>query len=295
MSQLKLVQTETALNNVFKTFEVNGLDNVDLKAYLEMAALLIEKQLKEELEKEKSFKIVMAVGVSLARRSDDKIVYNKPYFRSGVKDINSSTNIPETFETMKQKIIESFATYTSGGSGWIFQSIEHLLLNVDKNVPLNGSSYIDLPKEIKTKKAVINVQNKDDRCFEYAILSAQHNKEVDQKQTNSPSQYKDYLGKLNFTGIEFPVSLKDIDKFEKHNPGIGVNVFGYDKSVHILRINKADPQNAIDLLLITDGKEKQHYCCIKNFAKLVGSQVTKNEHKIYFCKRCLNHFQHQKR
>ena len=289
MSQLKLVQTETAFNNVFKTFEVNGLDNVDLKAYLEMVALLIEKQLKEELEKEKSFKIVMAVGVNLARRSDDKIVYNKPYFRSGVKDINSSTNIPETFETMKQKIIESFATYTSGGSGWIFQSIEHLLLNVDKNIPLNGSSYIDLPKEIKTKKAVINVQSKDNRCFEYAILSAHHYDKIKTDHSRS-SKYKDYLGKLNFTGIEFPVSLKDIDKFGKQNPGIGVNVFGYDKSVHILRINKADPQNAIDLLLITDGKEKQHYCWIKNFAKLVGSQVTKNEHKIYFCKRCLNHF-----
>ena len=98
------------------------------------------------------------------------------------------------------------------------------------------------------------------------------------------------MDKLNFTGIDFPVSLKDIDKFEKNNPEIGVNVFGYDKSVHILRINKTDPQNAIDLLLITDGKEKQHYCWIKNFARLLRSQVTKHKCSIYFCKRCLNHF-----
>ena len=148
MSQLKLVQTETAFNNVFKNFEANGLDNVDLKTYLEMAASLVEKQLKEELKKEKSFKVEMAVAVNLARRSDDKIVSVKPCFRSGIQHFNSTTIIPETFETMKQKIIESFATYTSGGSGWIFQSIEKLLLNVDKNIPLNGSSYIDLPKEI---------------------------------------------------------------------------------------------------------------------------------------------------
>ena len=84
--------------------------------------------------------------------------------------------------------------------------------------------------------------------------------------------------------------MKDIDKFEKNNPEIGINVFGYDKSVHILRINKADPQNAIDLLLITDGKEKQHYCWIKSFARLLRSQVTKHKCAIYFCKRCLNHF-----
>ena len=231
----------------------------------------------------------MAVTINLARRSDDKIVSVEPHFCSGAQHFNNTIIISETFETMKQKIIESFATYTSGGSGWLFQSIKHLLLTVDKNMPY-GSSYIDLPKEIKSKGAIINVQNKDDRCFEYAILSAQHHNKVDQKHTNRPLKYKEHLGKLNFTGIDFPVSLKDIDKFEKNNPVIGVNVFGYDKIVHILRINKADPQNAIDLLLITDGKEKQHYCWIKSFARLLRSQVTKHKCAIYFCKRCLNHF-----
>ena len=97
------------------------------------------------------------------------------------------------------------------------------------------------------------------------------------------------MGKLNFTYIEFPVSLKDIDKFEKNNPEIKVNVFEYEKSVHILRVDKTDPQNAIDLLLITN-EENQHYCWIKNFSRLVSSQVSKHDHKSYFWKRCLNKF-----
>ena len=82
------------------------------------------------------------------------------------------------------------------------------------------------------------------------------------------------MGKLNLTGIEVPVSLKDIDKFEKNNPKIKVNVFGYEKTVHILRLNKTDPQNAIDLLFISS-EENQHYCWIKNFSRLVRAQVTK--------------------
>ena len=97
------------------------------------------------------------------------------------------------------------------------------------------------------------------------------------------------MGKLNFTGIEFPVSLKDIDKFEKNNPEIKVNVFRYEKSVHMLRLDKIDPQNAIDLLLITK-KEKQHYCWIKNFSRLLSAQVSKHNGAVYFCKRCLNKF-----
>ena len=271
-----------------KTLEVNGLDDVDLKTYLEMAAPLVEKQLKEELKKEKSLKIDMAVVVNMARRSDDKIISARPFFYSGIQYFNSSTNILETLEIMKQKAIESFATYTSGGSGWIFQSIENLLLKVDKYNPLRGEGYINLPAAIKSKGAIINVQNKENRCFEYAILSAQQHNKI-KVNPERPSKYKENLGKLNFTGIEFPVSLNDIDKFEKNYPEIRVNVFSYDKSVHILRINKTDPQNAIDLLFITN-EEKQHYCWIKSFSRLLSAQVSKHEHKAYFCKRCLNKF-----
>ena len=107
------------------------------------------------------------------------------------------------------------------------------------------------------------MQNKDKQCFEYAILSAMYNNEI-KSDHEEPSKYKKYLGCLNFTGIEYPVSLNDIDKFEKNNPGIGVNVYGYEKEeVNILRTNRTDPQNAIDLLFITN-EENQHYCCVKN-------------------------------
>ena len=155
--------------------------------------------------------------------------------------------------------------------------------------PQKEAGYIDLPKFFKAKGAVINVKNKDNRCFEYAILSAQHNEKIKTSHHNRPTLYKDYLNKLNFNDIKFPVSLKDIDKFEKQNPGIYVNVYGYNKDVHALRLNKKDPQIAIDLLLITN-EEKQHYCWIKNFSRLVRSQVTKTKQKIYFCKSCLNYF-----
>ena len=112
--------------------------------------------------------------------------------------------------------------------------------------PQKGVSYIDLPQPINAKRAVINVQNQDNRCFEYASLSALHRNEVKDSH-QKPSKYKKYAGELDSTGIEFPVSPKDIGKFEKKNPGIGVNVYGYEKSVYLLRMNKTDPQNAIYL------------------------------------------------
>ena len=70
-----------------------------------MAAPLVEKQMKEELDKEKSLKVEMAVTVNMARGSVNKIISASPSFRSGIQRFNSSKNIPETYENMKQKTI----------------------------------------------------------------------------------------------------------------------------------------------------------------------------------------------
>ena len=53
-------------------------------------------------------------------------------------------------------------------------------------------------------------------------------------------------------GIEYPVSLKDIDKFERQNPSISITVFGYDeKSVYPLRnSNNTNREHEIILILI---------------------------------------------
>ena len=81
--------------------------------------------------------------------------------------------------------------------------------------------------------------------------------------------------------------MTDIDKFEKNNK-IYVNVFGYEgNNVYPLRHTKYE--EAIDLLLISNG-EKNHYCLIKNFNKLMTVETGKSRHSVYYCKRCLNGF-----
>ena len=145
-------------------------------------------------------------------------------------------------------------------------------------------------KKLKPKKAVINVQNKDNRCFEYAILSALYHSEI-KVGHERPSQYKKYFGKLYFTGIEFPISWNDINKFEKQNPGIGVNVYDYEKEeVGILRMNMTDPQNAIDYK-----RRKSTLLLDKKLPKLVASQASKSGPMYYFCKGCYKKYLSPKR
>ena len=96
-------------------------------------------------------------------------------------------------------------------------------------------------------------------------------------------------------GIEYPVSLKDIDKFERQNPSISITVLGYEgKSVCSYRnSNNTNREHDVILILIEE-EGVNHYCLVKNLSRLLSSQVSKHDGKKYFCKRCLNPFNTQK-
>ena len=91
--------------------------------------------------------------------------------------------------------------------------------------------------------------------------------------------------------IEYPVILKDIDKFENQNPTISITVLGYErKIVYPLRnSDNTDREHNIILILIEEGGVN-HYCLVKNVSRLLSSQVSNHIEKHHFCLRCLNAF-----
>ena len=94
---------------------------------------------------------------------------------------------------------------------------------------------------------------------------------------------------LNMEGIEYPVSLKDLSKFEKQNPTISITVIGYEgKSVYPLRNSDCTNRDHNIILMLTEEGEVKHYCLVKSVSRLLASQVPKNNGKHYFCLRCLN-------
>ena len=68
-----------------------------------------------------------------------------------------------------------------------------------------------------------------------------------------------------------------------------VNVFGYEIKVFPYVLKKSNEQVLNVLLIINE--EKSHYVLIKDFNKLMYSQMkTKNAHKKHFCMACLQNF-----
>ena len=177
--------------------------------------------------------------------------------------------IEEQLSEVNQKILSAFTSYQKEGSGWMLSEMLHLDLSVAHYKPLKGSSYLPLPKTLKDKKAII--ENKD-KCFMWSVLAALH--PVPYK--SNPERihhYQPYVNELNLDGIECPVSISKIIKFEKQNK-IAVNVFGFEEGDFFpghLTKEREFPVH-VSLLLFSKG-EKRHYCLIKNLNRLLSSQT----------------------
>ena len=214
----------------------------------------------------------------------------KSYFNSFTLINNKSTDVDELIQKSIDGIEGGIEAYRENGSGWYFKEVEKLEIHTVEYNPTKGSSYISLPNWISNKKAIVNIKNKDEKCFLWCVLRYLHPKEDDAEYLKD---LKKYEFSLNTKGISFPMKLKDISKFEKLNPDLpGINVFSNDDKMTIypLRMANRGCKNTIDLFLHEeDGKS--HYTLIKNFHRLIRSQKTKSKDgKIFICKRCFSHF-----
>ena len=214
----------------------------------------------------------------------------KAYFNSLTITNTKSDDLDKLIQISKDAIEGLIEGYQKAGSGWYFKEVERLEIHTVEYNPTKGSSYITLPSWISNKKAIVNIKNKDEKCFLWCVLRYLHPKEDDAEYLKD---LKKYEFSLNTKGISFPMKLKDISKFEKLNPDLpGINVFSNDDKMTIypLRMANRSCKNTIDLFLHEeDGKS--HYTLIKNFHRLIRSQKTKSKDgKIFICKRCFSHF-----
>ena len=95
---------------------------------------------------------------------------------------------------------------------------------------------------------------------------------------------------INYTGIDFPAPVRQIDKLEAQNRNLAINVFGWENDcviVHRLSKKEANVQR-INLMLIEKG-EKQHYCYVKRVSSLLFDQ-SKHRDAKHFCMMCLTGF-----
>ena len=222
------------------------------------------------------------------------------FHSKGLKLILMETDENEIYDEMVDEIEEEMQkTREAVGSGWRFERVIKLVLHTTRWEPLYGSSYIPLDPYLANKKSIINIQNEDDKCFMWSVLRALYPKDTNPQRIDNDLKSKQ--NSINMKGICYPVSLRDINRFEHLNPNISISVVGYNKIdlVHPIKISQCTGCDYdIVLLLLKEAvkgengkiEEKTHYTLVKNMSALIASQKNNHKGSRHICLNCFNSF-----
>ena len=284
---IKITKVESALKDSTKSSAVDIIYDKDPLLQLTKTRNVIEQYLNGELIGLRGFKYIETLKVTFEKQLGDEIITKTPYFNGRARTIINENEIDESLQLSRQEIMKTIGQWLSEGSGWTVKTVDGHYINLTKYKPLKGSSYIELPTELRNPaKGLINLKNKDNECFRWCHIRYLNPQGKDPQRIKKDD--RQYITNLDYQGIKFPVNVNQYNKVEKQN-SIRINVFGYEeKQPFPIYVSKEKFENQMNLLLIEkDGNN--HYVLIKDFNKFMYQQ-TKHKERKHFCMHCLQCF-----
>ena len=252
-----------------------------------------------ELNQKRNTKIFFSINANMRQIANGFITSGTKNLRiKEPKIILEGTDLNELYDEIMDEINERMEILQdTEGSGWVFEGVENIEILTVPYEPLRGSKYIELPKHIADKKAVINIQNKDEECFKWCVLRA-----LNPTQSNPyrvDKKLREAEKTIHMEGISVPTKIDDITKFENQNIDIAIVVLGLNENGNVYTIRQSEyayqRKHLVVLLLITDLEKDFHYTLVNSQSRLISSQFSKHEHKTYTCWNCLNTFYNEEK
>ena len=218
-------KSATALKGMVETHSIEndgewtGLRGLDLIKHFEGV-------LRKYLQTHTGCKRQFIAKLLFHKHENGETTYDTVPIRSEFLTITNATEIKTSIQNaisiLKEKVDE--VGHKMKGSGWIFAKVTSVELGIAEYVPLMAGSWIPTPHVLRSK-GVVNVQNPNDQeCFKWSVLSAIH---PVPKHTERLSNYSKIDHGLDFSGLEYPLKVSDIPKFERRN-NIAIHLYGYD-------------------------------------------------------------------
>ena len=287
----KIKELNRALKGHAKSYEIELLDNLNPLNHFTKTRPQTESHLEDLLKTMKGFKFIKTLEVTFEKGyyrfqnwEARKYIYKTAFFNGKAKTITKVDDIEPELNMSRQEILNTIDKWVSEGSGWVIYRIDSHYINVTLYKPLNGSSYMELPTELRNpEKGLINIKNKDDECCRWCHI--RHLNPRTEHPERIKKEDKKMINELNYDGIDFPLSQKHYNKVEKQN-SIRINVFGYeDGQPFPIHISKETFEDQMNLLLITKD-EKKHYVLIKDFNAFMYNQSKHKERSTSACIVC---------
>ena len=198
----EVIESNSALREFAIVYIIDGIEGYDARSFLDGVRENVTRVLRDN----RRTKVKLIFKCNMERNSIlEEMVIKPADFHSDIEVNLDGTDERELYDTMVERIIEKIDTFQSMGSGWRLYIIIQLELHTARYNPLRGETWIPLPKELANKNAIINVKNKDNKCFLWCVLRALNPKDNHPDRVDKTLKLKENT--LNMEGIKYPEFL----------------------------------------------------------------------------------------
>jgi Zinc finger, C2H2 type len=164
-----VILVETAFKGRLNTYHIKNLNkNFNPLEYLEKQRKNIQEIIRKNFHSKSCLKVNLHFECEHTNVVGETLIKN---FKTKNVALYKISNLEDFVDRSFKKLNTEMSEHASKKSGWTFHKVNSLEVRVNEFNPLKANKYVPLPEKIKSRKATINVVNKDNYCFFYAILA----------------------------------------------------------------------------------------------------------------------------
>ena len=220
-------ELEGAFSGAYRRYRTDGIEGMDVEMYFTRT----RKFLIDLLNKETVNRAVRSQATIWIRFTRDGVEMVNLAFNSRMMTVYNLNDKNEMVTAMIEHMAQQIENPALRDSKFVFDRVLYMDMDFHRLNLTRGSSYILLPDWLTKKKAIINPRNSDMECFKWAVIAATKWEEID-RDHQRVSKLTRYENDFDWDGVEFPVSFRDIKKFESRNE-ITINILAVEESLHL--------------------------------------------------------------
>ena len=250
----------------------------------------IHSLLEEEIAKRGAVVWYLCMHLKIYKKiienGEERTIESELYRRTKCRSILQGDLVLNEIELNFQDLLNLISDFEALGSGWIIGGIIKLEINLATYSPISANGFYPLPTALKHNKGLINIEVNDKRCFLWCVIAHIHPARVHRERLY---HYRKYQKEINMSEMLYPISIKQIPKFERMNKDIGVNVYAYDKEIFPMKITRERSRKYIVNLLYLQSGDNNHYILIRNLDRFLH-HTKAHKGRLFFCSFCMQGF-----
>ena len=281
----KPIELEQAFGGAYRSYRINGRPKIDVDTFFNRIGKRLIELIERELKTRTSARIQMTAWIRFVRDDEEGQEKVELAFNSLMISVYRGSDMDQIVDGMTTNMKFQIENRALLNSRFVFDEFLYLDVNFHQLNLKRSSSYLPLPDWLLRKKAIVNLHNNNEECFKWSVIAVE---KVGMKDPQRVSNLRKFTDNYDWSGLEFPVSIKDIGKFETRN-NISVNVLAIEgRDIYIHRKGWRMGREINLLMVSEDGIN--HYTAIKSLSRLLKSGNTKHKCKQHFCMNCLQGF-----